>query len=201
MVIGRGIEWGAKGVPPDDTIWFASDRAAANFVAANPGRAFGLTAGDLARTLGAGTGHESVGFPIDVMNVDWISSGMPGHGMAIAHVVARFGHGWRGPVRAAMNAQFMGSWDVAPRGHPNDGRVEILEVEASMSIRQRWQARRRLPLGTHVPHPNISVSSRSKFEWNFLEPTPLHLDGRIVARVECVTIEVVADGAHVWVRM
>lgn len=56
-----------------------------------------------------------------------------------------------------MNAQYLGAWDVAPRAHPNDGRVDVVEVASEMSLRDRLAARRRLPLGHHVPHPRIST--------------------------------------------
>ena len=32
-----------------------------------------------------------------------------------------------------MNVDRLGHWDVAPRAHPNDGRVDVVEVDAAMS--------------------------------------------------------------------
>ena len=50
---------------------------------------------------------------------------------AVAHVVARGGGPWwRGPIVAVMNADRLGRWDVAPRAHPNDGRLDVVEVDA-----------------------------------------------------------------------
>ena len=34
-------------------------------------------------------------------------------------------------MTVVMNAEFIGDWDVAPRGHPNDGRVEVLQADPS----------------------------------------------------------------------
>ncbi len=38
-----------------------------------------------------------------------------------------------------MNAQFLGRWDVAPRGHPNDGRLDVLD--ADLPLDERLQVR------------------------------------------------------------
>ena len=70
----------------------------------------------------------------------------------VAHLVSRHGW-WRGRVVAAMNAQYLGRWDVAPRGHPNDGRLDVLD--ADLPFDERLQVRARLKAGTHVPHPRI----------------------------------------------
>ncbi len=74
------------------------------------------------------------------------------HHWFTAHLVARRSW-WRGPVVAVMNAQFRGAWNVAPKGHPNDGRLDVLE--ASMATTERLKARARLRSGSHVPHPDI----------------------------------------------
>ena len=59
-----------------------------------------------------------------------------------------------------LNADRIGAWDVAPRAHPNDGQLDVVEVDASMGLRDRWQASRRLATGTHVPHPAIHTATR-----------------------------------------
>ena len=52
------------------------------------------------------------------------------------------GAGWRGRIVALMNAQFLGEWDVAPRAHPGDGKLDRLSV----SMRPR-----RAAPGPHPP--------------------------------------------------
>ena len=81
-----------------------------------------------------------------------------------------------------MNAEFIGEWDIAPRGHPNDGRAEVFDVDASMSVRERLAARRRLPTGTHVPHPKIRTRSIRSDVWQFERPLEVTVDGRRVGR-------------------
>jgi hypothetical protein len=68
----------------------------------------------------------------------------------VAHLVGRRSW-WRGRIFAAMNAQFLGRFDVAPRGHPNDGLVELLDVDPALGLSDRVKAWRRLPTGTHGP--------------------------------------------------
>ena len=81
------------------------------------------------------------------------------------------GRGGAGPIVAVMNVDRLGRWDVAPRAHPNDGALDVVEVDAAMGVRARWQARRRLPTGTHVPHPAIRTRrGRPSAAWTFDRP-------------------------------
>jgi hypothetical protein len=119
----------------------------------------GLLGGDLCRTLG-GRGDEARlrGGEVTLATVDVGEVLLDGRvRFFVAHAVVRGRSWWRGPVVAAMNAQFLGRWDVAPRAHPGDGLLDVLEVEAGLGAGERWKAWRRLPSGTHVPHPGIAV--------------------------------------------
>ncbi len=125
----------------------------------------GLLGGDLMRTLGGSadparlSGDEAVPhLPIDIVHVA-TDDGRETY--FVAHLVARKSW-WRGPLTAAMNAQFRGRWDVSPRAHPNDGRFDLVEVDGSLDLHQRWLARSRLPLGTQVPHPSISIRQHAE---------------------------------------
>ena len=105
----------------------------------------------------------------------------------VAHLVAR--RGWlRGPIVALMNAQFLGEWDVAPRAHPGDGKLDRLSV--SMHLSERLQARPRLPSGTHVPHPRIAVAQVAHTQLEFEKPTPVRLDGERIGEARSLTIRV-----------
>ena len=53
----------------------------------------------------------------------------------------------------------------------------MIEVDAGMSVRDRWQAWRRLPTGTHVPHPAITVRRARAVTWTFDPPRRLWVDG------------------------
>ena len=95
---------------------------------------------------------------------------------AVAHVVARRSW-WRGEVLLAMNAQFLDGYDVAPRSHPNDGKVDVVRVAAAMPLRARLQARTRARTGTHVPHPQLTVTQSSSYDATFARPLVLWVDG------------------------
>ncbi len=76
-----------------------------------------------------------------------------------------------------MNAQFFGPYDVAPRSHPNDGRLDIVRVDPAMGPRERLQARRRARTGTQLPHPQISTRSVADAEFDFTGQMVIWIDG------------------------
>jgi hypothetical protein len=191
MPVRRGEAWGHEGVLPAGGIVVRSDAEARTVVeearrAGDELPVLGLLGGDLCRTLG-GTGDErrlheggvvaevDVGAALIDGRLHWF----------VAHLVAR--RGWlRGPIVALMNAQFLGDWDVAPRAHPGDGRLEQLHV--TMRAGERLQARPRLPLGTHVPHPRIHESRVAFTQLELTKPTPIRLDGEVVGKARSVSV-------------
>ena len=199
MTVKPGSAWGAVVETPSDALEvFGDDQLAAAIERGEP-RPLVVLGGDLRRTAGspAGTGTV-VRVPIDILRVT--ADGAPM--IAVAHVVARRPGrvGWlRGRVVAVMNAEHIGRWDVAPRSHPNDGRFDLVDVAASMSLRERWQAFRRLATGTHIPHPRIA-SRRSRDEtFTFDRPMALWLDGVARGTVRSLTVRVVPDAAEIHV--
>jgi hypothetical protein len=206
VTIRRGEDWGRVGRAPADLGWFERDGDAA--AAYHDGvREIGLRGGDLARTLGVGpetatSAEATMSFPIDAVE---LTSSDGRRTVAMAHVVVRSRRWgwWRGPISVVMNAQFIGRADVAPRGHPNDGRADVLEVEGSMSIRQRILAARRLPNGAHVPHPLVRTRSVSKLSLVVPPSAKVEVDGRpwIHGSSSEITIDVdvVPDALLVWI--
>jgi hypothetical protein len=197
LPISKGEAWGEPGPLPDDGVVVRSDAEARAVVtearrAHEPVPPLGLLGGDLCRTLG-GTGDEgrlrseqAVQLPVDLGAVlvdgrlHWF----------VAHLVARRSW-WHGRVVAAMNAQYLGRWDVAPRGHPNDGRLDVLD--ADLPFRARLQARARLPHGTHVPHPGIEERHQSAVQLDFPRPMPVYLDGQRQSDARTLSIRVEPD--------
>lgn len=189
MTIRRGEPWGESVARPQALVLVDSDAELAAAVTADPARAYGLGGGDLFRSLGSpGDRDEMQRLPIDLMHVDADSS----HHVAVAHVVVRRGW-WRGPIVAVMNCEQIGDWNVAPRAHPNDGRLDAVEVESSMSLRQRLGALRRLPSGTHVPHPQITERRIETRTWEFDGPVGLWIDGVRRGAVARLTVRVEPD--------
>jgi hypothetical protein len=202
MTVRRGMAWGRPGSLPVDGIVVHDDAAARQTVlqhrrAGTACPALGLLGGDLARTCG-GTGDAArlseggVVLPVDLGLA--VVDGEPT--VFVAHLVARRPR-WSGPVVAIMNAQFLGSWDLAPRGHPNDGRLDVLTT-AGLSVGDRWKARHRVRTGTHVPHPSIEEQRVTSWHWQG-ELLDLWLDGTRVGRCRSLEIGIEPDALTVVV--
>ncbi len=200
MTIRKGEPWGEPGALPSDGALVRTDAEARRLVEEARGRGgelpvLGLLGGDLCRTVGGRgdvdrlRGPDAMTLPVDlgIAVLDGVEHAF------VAHVVVREpwarGGWWRGPVTAVMNAQWLGSWDVAPRSHPNDGLLD--RCEGDLSLDDRWKARGRLPSGTHVPHPGIAEQRSAEHRIVRPRPTPVWLDGELVgtAREIVVTVE------------
>ena len=197
MTIKRGEEWGVAGALPDGGLLVRSDAEARQAVERNrrvglPVPPLGLLGGDLCHTLG-GLGDEARlrspearQVPVDLGaaliddKLHWF----------VAHLVVRRSW-WTGRVVAVMNAEFLGDWDVAPRSHPNDGRLDTFE--ANLSLGDRLKARKRLPTGTHLPHPGIDQRRVDAAQFEFPQPTPIWLDGEALGTVRRLSVRVEAD--------
>jgi hypothetical protein len=203
VTVEKGVDWGGTGPVPDDLVLVHTDAEARAAVVAARATGLslptlGLLGGDLARTLGGRGGdgdrlRESGTLATVDLGVA-VLDGTP-HPF-VAHLVARRSW-WRGRVVAVMNAQFIGRWDVAPRGHPGDGRLDVLDGDPGLG--DRWKARSRLPAGTHVPHPDIGQTRAATWSTTFDRPTPVRLDGELVATVLAVEVTVEPDALHVVV--
>ncbi|HYF46145.1 MAG TPA: hypothetical protein VD926_08040, partial [Acidimicrobiales bacterium] len=204
VTIKRGEAWGESGPLPEDGVVVTSDAQARAVVEAARRRGddpppLGLAGGDLCRTLG-GRGDlgrlrtdEAVRTTVDVGSV--LVDGR--HHWFVAHLVARRSW-WRGRVVAAMNAEWLGSWDVAPRAHPNDGLLDVLDVQ--LTLGDRVKARGRLPQGTHVPHPDIRQQRTKAAQFDLDPSLGVWLDGeRLSERARSLSIRIEPDALTVVV--
>ena len=203
MTIKKGEDWGAVGpLPADAPIASTDAELAALFV---PHGVDGLdgpevvglaSGGDLARTLGGRAtpaqlrDGERTLLPIDLTIVSVDGSPI----VMAANLVIRSSW-WRGSLSGAFNASHLGAWNVAPSGHPNDGRVDVLE--ADLSLGDRWKARSRLPAGTHLPHPNISVRRLKRMQWDVDSARNVTIDGVSYGSPGTVALTVVPDAVTV----
>lgn len=203
MTVERGAAWGRPAPLPTDGVVVTSDAEAREIVerARRAGEGIptlGLAGGDLCRTLG-GTGDrerllgpDAMTFQIDVGaalvdgRLHWF----------VAHLVARRSW-WRGRLVAVMNAQWLGPWDLGPRSHPNDGRLDLTDADPPLGDRLR--ARRRLPTGTHVPHPDIVTRQVTAWQTDLAPPLDVWLDGVRVGRAETLSVRVEPDALSVVV--
>ena len=192
MTISKGQPWGVVAPLPPTAPVVATDSA----VAAH--EVVGLVGGDLCRTLGGRgsaarlTSEEAMTFPVDALSVS-LDGGAPRR--AAAHVVAR-SVGWR-HVFIAANAPWVGALNVAPRGHPDDGRVDTLQWD--LDWRSARQVLARMRHGTHLPHPGIAVSSVATVSVAFSRPRQVWVDGVRVGRARALTVTVEPDALRVVV--
>lgn len=204
MSVERGADWGRRTRPPADLQVFDDPRAALDLIAASRRAGatippIGLTTGDLVRTLGGPT-------TADLRNADEALQIVVDLGAVLVdgslhwflqHLVAR--RGWlRGRVVVVANAAFLGDWNIAPRAHPGDGRLDTLEV-TTMGVGERLKARSRLASGTHVPHPEIIVRRPKAAQFEFSRPTPVRLDGRRIGAARTLSVRIEPDAVELWI--
>lgn len=104
-----------------------------------------------------------------------------------------------GPATAVVVAsgQYLRGADLVPRGHPGDGRAEV-QVYAVRPA-QRAAARRRLPQGVHLPHPDVTQTTARHVEIRADQrPVALEVDGVPAPPAALVTVDIV-PGAFVLV--
>lgn len=203
MTIRKGELWGGPGPLPADGVMVRTDAEARDAITAarradEPLPILGLLGGDLARTCGA-TGSEerlrssdAQTLPVDLGEV-LVDGSLH---FFVAHLVARRTW-WRGRIVALMNAQYLGRWDVAPRSHPNDGRLDLFD--ADLSLGDRIKARSRLVTGTHVPHPGISERRVKAVQIDLGPGTQVWLDGVSVGAARALSVRTVPDALRVVV--
>ncbi|MGH9118767.1 MAG: diacylglycerol/lipid kinase family protein [Acidimicrobiales bacterium] len=203
MTVEKGRPWGRPGPAPTDAVVVRSNAEAQAVVVAarragEPVPVLALLGGDLCRTLG-GRGDErrlgsgdGIEVPIDlgVALLDGRET------VFLAHLVARRSW-WFGRVFVAMNAQFIGPWDVAPRSHPNDGRIDTLDL--NLRLGDRWKAWSRLRTGTHVPHPGIEERRVRSLSVRFERAVPVEVDGVRAGRAREIEVRVEPDAVRVAV--
>ncbi len=190
MTIRRGEPWGEEVPRPEHIAVASSDAELAAMVASDAGAVMATSGGDVHAALGrpSGRGATAQRLPMDLLRLTWEG----GSALAVAHAVLR-ATWWRGTVVAVMNVERLGTWDVAPRAHPNDGRADVVTVARSMSLRTRLAVRRRLPTGTHLPHPQIEVRRSAEGAVTLEDEADLWVDGVRQGRCRQLTFVVEPD--------
>ena len=204
MSLAKGRDWGEVGPIPGDAVFAATDSEAAAVVAAarqdgQPAPPVVLTGGDLARTLGAAGVHQArpatgtrvwadVGAALVDGRLVWFA----------AHLVARRSW-WRGRVLVVANAAFMGKGNVAPRAHPGDGRLDV--IDARLRLGDRIRARSRLRAGTHLPHPDIEQRRVAAAQFDLEPALDVYADGRPLGRAAVISVRVEPASLEVWLPL
>lgn len=192
-MIRKGEVWGSP-VELDGSEPVAStDRELALLLAVSePPALVVLRGGDLYRSLGGQPSPEPVALPVDLLEVSLGGGAATFHGAA--HVVARR-RWWQGEFAVGMNGSQLGEWNLGPKAHPNDGLVDV--TLGRLDLRDRLAARRRAPLGTHVPHPALTTRRVGEDDWSFEARLPVLVDGVVVGRAAAVRVRVLPDRGSV----
>lgn len=201
--VGRGADWGTTAPVPDLAVWVTSDGEARSVVTearrrGEPPPPLVLLGGDLARTLG-GSGdrcrlERGEGTTVEVdLGAALIDGRLH---WFLAHLVAR--RSWvRGRIVLVANAAFIKRWNVAPRAHPGDGRLDI--VDGSMRLLDRVRASRRLASGLHLPHPELDTRRVGAAQFDLDPALDVRLDGQLVGRAANLSVRVEPAAVRVWV--
>ncbi len=195
MTVRPGEEWGTTGGLEPDAPIVSSDREVSLLVEqararGEPPPMVGLVGGDLRRTLGGRRDAAGLRRPdatVVVVDVGVVRSDEASW-CFVAHVVARR-RGWRGRFAAVMNAEWLGEWDLAPRAHPGDGRLDV--IEGALVLAQRLEARRRVRTGSHLPHPDLRVSRPRSLVVETPREVTVRVDGEVVGRSRRLEIELI----------
>lgn len=203
MTIERGRAWGTSEPLGADGVLVRSDTEARAVIerarrAGEPAPTLGLLGGDLCRTLG-GLGDEArlrspeaTTFPVD-LGTALVDGKLH---VFLAHLVARRTW-WRGRVVVVMNAQWHGRWDLGPRAHPGDGLLDI--SDGDLDLGARLAARRRLPTGTHLPHPAIATARVPAWQTELRPELDVYLDGERIGRARNLSVRVETEAVRVVV--
>lgn len=203
MTIKKGEEWASRGALPEGGVVVRDDAEAHHVVdaarrAGVPIPALGLLGGDLCRTMG-GTGDEArlhsphattgvcdLGSVLLDGRIHWF----------VSSLVARSAW-WRGRALLVMNAAWLGRWNIAPRAHPGDGLLDVVDIDVSVT---QWPAvRRRLPLGDHLPHPGIRIKRTPATQVDLGRPLRVWLDGAPAGEATELSVRVEPDALTVVV--
>lgn len=98
----------------------------------------------------------------------------------------------RATTMVLVNGGWLEGFDVAPRAHPGDGRLD-LQVYA-VPGRERRELRRRLATASHLPHPAIVERRVRVVTVECDEPRPCAIDGRAGDPRTRLEIEILRGG-------
>jgi len=202
MTISKHLEWGRDILKPVDLVICQDDAAASRLLTGLISESkhlpiIAIKSSKLARALGTnGAQLESKSMralPFDLIKINFTnSSNEKVMLIAIGYALLR-NSWWRGEITAVLNTSFIGEWDCAPRSHPNDGKFDVVSVGSQMRPMQRLIASRRLRLGNHLPHPQISTHQTTNLELSSSALSNLFVDGQRFAKVSQISFTLLPD--------
>jgi hypothetical protein len=198
MTIRKGEGWGKRIPLPSSVRQVEND---ADLSKCSRSDFVSLTNGDIHRALGSPRPVQSEAectlLPIDALQIRIVSSDGDEQWVTAASCIeigAFLSLNGRKRYVCVTNGGIVNGRNVAPRAHPNDGRFDILTIDASMSFRTRLAARKKAVTGTHMPHPQISARQDDSFCAKKLHKGErLSIDGKTVTNWSEVVITILPD--------
>lgn len=199
MTIRKGEKWGVEKTAPDDLLALRSD---ADLAAMEVSRFGALLGGDIHLALGSPM-QVKPGSPCTQLEIDAIRCEiltMSGEiVVTFAASVVEIGALRPLPIRhrrhvCITNGGIVSGRNLAPRAHPNDGILDCVEISPHMPFRDRLSAVKKSLTGTHIPHPDITVTRGETFTFHRLHGGErIRLDGRRMQSWESITVTVLPD--------
>ena len=164
-------------------------------------QSLGIT-GDVQRDLTSHATHldqQMTRVDLDLLQIDYrtVASGENSLQIVVAGTLSLQ---LRTPLSTFLILTNSGYWrerDLLPRAHPNDGFVDVLEVDPNITARQRALAWRRSKTGSHLPHPHLRVSRTTDFQWSG-RPSNMIADGVAFNEVVWLQCTVLADAMDIY---
>ena len=207
MTIRKGQDWGERVETPTDLLVFTDDSSANTYLKevfakgrelqsiailnSNLARVFGLNGATIGSTTMLRT-------RLDLIEVSYVLlSSQTAKMNYLGNAIIR--NGWlRGAITGVFNSSFIGSWDCAPKAHPNDSKLDVVSIDQSMNLRQRLTAKRLVKLGSHLPHPKISYKQTESFKIDLQEPAHLFVDSIDLGMVRQCDFRVISDALSLY---
>jgi len=200
MTIRAREDWGipVSSAPPNAVVGYSDSDVAVSIAAGQPVIVRG---GSLHSSLGAPAGQDVTRrMMVDAIDVRRTDNGER-LGLAIANVLIRrrlFGV-LRGRAILVSNCGEFKGVNACPRAHPNDGRLDRLDVHQAMSFRQRRLAWRRAASGSHLPHPQLTASVGESFEMSLHPNEEIVVDGHSRRVAGGAIVTVIPDAGEIFI--
>jgi len=207
MTIRKGQDWGERVETPTDLLVFTDDSSANTYLKevfangrelqsiailnSNLARVFGLNGATIGSTTMLRT-------RLDLIEVSYVLlSSQTAKMHYLGNAIIR--NGWlRGAITGVFNSSFIGSWDCAPKAHPNDSKLDVVSIDQSMNVRQRLTAKRLVKLGSHLPHPRIGYKQSENFKIDLQTPAHLFVDSIDLGMVRQCDFRVISDALSLY---
>lgn len=206
MTIKRGQDWGQLVERPDRLHIFDDDSSFGSFLSDNraldwSSMNFAILKSEAARDLGL-SGARTDSSQMLRTSFDLIEVQAQVGDLRITRFLvgqAVLGNGFfRGRTVGVFNVSFHAGRDWAPRAHPNDGKMDVVEFAKDMKFAQRFAAYRKLKTGSHLPHPDISYHQSNQYQFDDLRATRLTVDSLDLGAVKTCTFQVIVDAVTLY---